>query len=264
MEPITSVFGIKQIWVRVGATEYPLQAAQDAQFTAKQTLVELMGDNAITPLDIQPKKTEVSLKGKYGQLSLVALNAILGGTETSVAAGAVTTPAEENGGCSMLNAMGVPSISDVTKLITDGWTFVSISPTQYQIVKSSDGSILGTFTVGYANTAIPGITITVNGTLTANSWASFQTTAQTTGSVEKNSMNKSDFPSQVTIRMVTEGPTGESQLEIVMFKAQPNGITIPAKTKDFAYIDFEFMGLFDPNVGKIFEIRKYDRPLVTC
>lgn len=263
-EVITSVFGLKQIWVRVGGVEYPLAAAQDAQLTAKQTLVELMGDDAITPLDIQPKKMEVSVKGKYGQLSLVALNAIMGGTETQTAAGAVTTPAEENGGCSMVNAMGTPSIVTPASLLTDGWSFAAQSASTYNIIKSSDGTVYGPFTVGYPNTTIPGVTITVSGTLVAGSWASLQTTKQTTGSLEKNSLSKSDFPSQVCLRCITEGPSGESQTEVIVFKAQPAGITIPFKSKDFANIDFEFTGLYDPNVGKIFEIRKYDRPLVTC
>lgn len=263
-ELISSVFGIQALWVRVGGVEYPLQAAQDASFTAKQTLVDLFGDNAITPLDIQPKKLDVTVKGKYGRLSLTALNALTGGTFTQFGSGLATNPQEENGGCSMVNAMGTPVVSNAAALLTDGWNFSAISSTQFNITRSSDGTVFGPFTVGYPCTAIPGITISVTGTLVAGSWASFQTTAQTVGALNKNFMTKGDFPTQVALRLITEGPPGESQTEIFIPKAQPAGITVPLKTKDFAYIDFDFTALFDPNSNKIFDVRKYDRPLVTC
>jgi hypothetical protein len=265
MEPIYSAFGLQYVAVRVGSLEIPLQAAQDASFEAKQDVVELMGDNATSPLDVQPKKLTVTTKGKFAQVGFAALNALTGGQEVSYSAGSILPTQEETGGCSMANAIASQTVTSASAMLTQGWNFVANSPTTYSIVRSSDAVVLGPFSVSsYPNTtAISGVSFIVNSTLTQGSWASFQTVGPL-GSVETNQMGKADFPSQVSLRMITESPPGEGQIEIFIPKAQPLGCTITEKTKEFATLDFEFRGLFDPLSGKIFQMRKYDRPLTAC
>jgi hypothetical protein len=260
-----SVFGLEGVYVRVGATEHKLEAAQNAEMSANINLEDLMGDNSLVPLDSQPKSMEIEVRGRHGKVALEVLDALIGGTQVQKTAGTFDGPDEENGGCSMKNAISGVAVDDATAMLTDTFSFAAVTASTYRVTKNSDGSSLGVFDcASYPRTdVVPGMTLTVNGTLEVGSWASVKTVA-VGETLEISELAKSDFPSQVAVRVITEDLPGQGQLEIMFYRAQPAGISIPSQTKTFALVDFSFRVMYDSNVGKTMEIRKYTKPVSAC
>lgn len=259
------IWGVKQLFIRPGdGNEYQLEAAQEAQVSAKATIAKLMGDDALVALDTQAKSKDLSIAFKNGKLSAAVVQLMVGGTNVSNGAGTLTSPLQESVDASIKTALSA-SVVSAAALVSDTYSFLAASTTQYYIVPSSTGVAAGPFAASsYPNTtAIPGVSFTVNGALVQGSAASI-TTVGPTDTVQLGTEAKNDFASKVGVRVITEAPSATKgqvagQWEMLFPVCQSEGLEFPLKTKDYAIVSGNFTPIYDPNVGYIVSTRKYSR-----
>lgn len=259
-EPVMSGWGVQQVFVRPGdGQEYQLAACQEATIAATATLAELMGDDSLVALDAQPKKKAMSVKVKHGRMTAKLAQLLAGGAYTQQASSSLGAVVQESNGASLVNALSA-SVLNVGNLVTDTFTFQALSPTTYTVTPSSTGVPSAVQTVSsYPNTIlIPGVTFTVNGTLSTGDIASFGTT-NATDTLAVNVQAKNDFNAKVGVRCITENLPGQGQLEFLMPYCQSAGTSYPLKTKDWVIEDAEFTVLFNTTLAKSLIIRRYQR-----
>lgn len=254
------VIGVQAIYIRrPDGIEEQLIAAQDAQISGKITQVMKSGDDAIVPLAVINSAKEVKISGKHAKTSLALMTYIMGGTKTQVAANSFSAVQADTADCSMKNAIVINGVG-VGALVTDIYTFMARGSNSFVVVRSSDGATLGTYTTAsYPRTdIIVGLSITVNGTLNAGSYANIKTAAigQT---VEIKDEDSNDVPVTLPVRVITE-PSDDGQFEILFYACKSAGTTWSLKSKNFGEIDFEFQAFVEPTLGKIAQWRTRTTP----
>lgn len=257
-------FGISKLWVRgADGMEEQLKAVQDTNISTKISLVELHGDDSLVALAMAPSKTEITVTGKSAQLSSKALQALNGGTLSSLSASSVSAVMAESCCTTMASATTVIAGSGV--MVTDTWLFTAITTTTYQVTKASDGTVLGPFTTSAvpSTSIIPGCTVTVatTPTLTVGATATVMTTSPA-GLIDTLTLSAVDYPATCVVRCITENITGIGRYEFTMFKCQSEGNVFPLKHKDYSITDFSFKVLWNECLDKTIRIKRLADTLV--
>lgn len=255
MSDKVQVFGLSAIYISGSdGIEEQIKAAQDASLSSKITLAELRGDDSLLPLAITPKTLDIDIKGKNGQISLLGLKILDGGTLTTQAAAAVSTPLQETEDSTIFTAIDTPTVADAASLTTNSWYFTALSTTTYQIVNGITGAVIGPLNTGAgANTTnVPGVSFTMAAApaLVIGSVVSFMTTKPSTGTIELLDIAPTDFGNPIKVRVITEATEGLGRFEFTFFKCISMGVVLPVKHKEYLLVDFEFRCLAGDQTNK--------------
>jgi hypothetical protein len=253
--------GVQNIFVRLpDGTEESLGAVQDAAISGQFSLNKKYGDDSRVPLNTIVGQKDVKITGKHAQTSLKLLNYLQGGTFTGMDSDTYSAPESDTADASMKTAITVNSVSADAK-VTDIFTFFALSVSTFKVVQSSTGAVVGTFsTSAYpATNIVPGLSLTVNGTLVAGSVANIKTAA-VGESVEVRDEDKNDAPSYIALRIITEPSPSEGQFDILYYSVRSGGINVTLKTLEHAEFDFNFEPRVEPTLGKISQWRTLSTP----
>jgi hypothetical protein len=253
--------GVQNIFVRLpDGTEESLGAVQDASINNTFALNKKYGDDSRVPLNTIVGQKDVKITGKHAQTSLKLLNYLQGGTFTGMDTDSYSAPESDTADASMKTAITINSTTATPK-VTDIFSFFALSASTYKVIQSSTGAVVGTFsTSAYPNTAIvPGLSITVDGTLVVGSVANIKTSA-IGESVEVRDEDKNDAPGYIALRVITEPSPSEGQIEILYYSVRSGGINVTLKTLEHAEFDFSFEPRVEPTLGKISQWRTLSTP----
>jgi hypothetical protein len=253
------LFGVSAIWVRGSdGLDEQIEALQDCSLSVKGSLVELMGDDALVPLDVKNSKVDIDITGKVGKLSMKALQILNGGTLASISSDSISSVQQESDCSNMADNLTVVAGSGSKE--TETWLFTATAANTYKVTKQSTGELIGEYTTSDTpNTGIVtgcAVTVPASASLTVGATATVMTTGAN-GSIDHLTLGKTDTPSNCVIRCITEEITGVGRYEFTFYRCKSTGNVFPLKTKDFALSDFEFKVLWNSTLLKTLRVKRY-------